>query len=111
MGKSTRDTGGQDARREELRKLAEKKVRRRVDAQTQAAKGDFDKLLHELAGQSDRAGGAKRGASPHRMNSTPRRKNLANHSENMPTSSNPAPVGYLILDNEAKIIELNRKSP
>ena len=47
MGKSNRDLGGQDARPEKLKKLAEKKVGRRTDAQTQAVKGDLKKLRHE----------------------------------------------------------------
>ncbi|MDO8302298.1 MAG: GAF domain-containing protein, partial [Sedimentisphaerales bacterium] len=47
MGKSIRDSGGQDARRDGLRKPVKEEVGRRTDAQTQAAKGDI-KELHKL---------------------------------------------------------------
>jgi PAS domain S-box-containing protein len=100
MEGGTKDAGGQDARQNMLWTLAEKKVHRRVSAQTQAAKGNHAKLLQELEiSQIElEVQNEELRAAQHQLSQSHRK--YADLFES-------APVGYLILDREATIVELN----
>ena len=91
-----------------MRALAEQKVHRRVDAQTQAAKGDINKLLHELeVGQIElEVQNEELRAAQEQLNAS--HEELIKSQQEYADLFESAPTGYVILDSEAKITRLNR---
>ena len=99
MGKSIKDRGRQD----KIRKLAEEKANHRFANSKKAAKGDADTLLHELQVhqielemQNDELRAAQ--------------QELGHAQRKYADLFESAPLGYLVLDSEAKIVELNHRA-